>query len=98
MKDRTRITLGQLQKEDRSDGSSKVRALEMRAIDRIRHLGVRIQFVRDLELYGLHEALMYLQGYEGKGEVEAGTTAAVRREAFKVIGVQPPEGEVSDAQ
>lgn len=45
-----------------------------------------VQFNRDVVLYGMYEALLYVEGYEAEGKYEAGTadkaaTAALNLEA-----------------
>lgn len=52
-------------------------------------VGVAIQFDRDLNLYGLWEALMYVEGMEREGYYKKGTAVKALLAAQPVATVQP---------
>lgn len=78
-----RLYLREAQQRDATNGTSWVRLLEMHLEGEV-NLGIRIQFFRDFETYGLHEALIYLRGYEEQGEVPRGTTDKLQGTADKI--------------
>lgn len=86
--DRTKIKLAALQKEDLANHTSLVRGIETELDGLVNYnVGITIQFFRDFQLYGLHEAIQYLAGYEAKGEVPKGSAEAIRKYAHRVLGI-----------
>ena len=85
-----RLNLHDCNELDFKLGTSKVRELEMELDSDITSRGIIIQFVRDWQTYSLHEALMYLDGYEEKGEVPQGTTRILRKKAMKLWQLEGP--------
>ena len=86
--DRTKIKLGELENEDYVQNTSKVRGIEME-LDGLADYKVSItmQFFADFRLYGLHEAIQYLAGYEGEGHVRKGTAEGIRTYAHRTLGI-----------
>ena len=56
-----RLMLNELREMDRRDEASRIRLLEMAVDNVLEDSGYAIQFWRDVELYGVREALTYLK-------------------------------------
>lgn len=57
----TRWTLGRLGQHDQQNGDCAVRELEMAVDAALYHSGYSVQFWRDVELYGVQEAIAYVR-------------------------------------
>ena len=77
-----RLKLHEAQRRDLKNDTSFVRLIEMN-LDSI-NLGIKIQFFKDWQTYGLAEAITYLRGYEEQGEVPRGTSNNARQVAVKI--------------
>ena len=61
-------------------------------------MAVYQQFWRDLQLYNLHEALLYASDYEKQGEYKAGTSIEAANVAFTYLSLDLIKlEEISDA-
>jgi len=78
-----RLMLRRAQEHDLSSGTSWVRLLEMELESKVSN-GIMLQFFRDFEIYGLREAMLYLKGYEGQGEVPRGTFDSLQKVANNI--------------
>ena len=79
-KRKNRLTLKQAQAQELKSGTSWVRLIEMKLEGR-NNIGIMMQFVRDWEIYGLREALLFLKNYEEQGEVPRGTFVEIDKVA-----------------
>ena len=79
-----RLYAGIAMQEDAKEGTSYIRELEM-TID-IGEIGSGIcrQFFKDFAIYGLREALIYLEQYEENQFVQKGTHAKAEEIAKKI--------------
>ena len=88
--ERSKIKLDDLQKEDMDNETSLVREIEMELEIAVNHNQALImQFFTDFQLYGLHEAIMYLEGYENQGMAPQGAAEKIKAYAHKALEVEP---------
>ena len=85
---RTKIKLNELEKEDHEQNTSKIRGIEME-LDQLMDYNISItaQFFADFRLYGLHEAIQYLAGYEREGRVKKGTAEGIRTYTHRILNI-----------
>ena len=79
-----RLMLSQALQMDLEKATSNVRAIEMTLDLAEKEQGICLQFFKDWATYGLHEALIYLEGYELTDLVVEGTTKKIQNISNKI--------------
>ena len=51
------------------------------------NVSITAQFFADFRLYGLHEAIQYLEGYEREGRVKKGTAEGIRTYTHRILNI-----------
>ena len=80
-----KIYQSDIEKYDRTHNTSLLRELEMTLeLGTNNNVPLQLQFFKDLQVYGLNEAITYVLGSEQIGQVERGTTDRLRKVAQKI--------------